>query len=46
MDGAKIFAGCTGWSCRAQRATARKRPEKGPQYRLKALELDEITLRA
>ena len=45
VDGAKTFAGCKGMSARAQRASARKRPEKGLQNSPNALNFGEIAIR-
>jgi hypothetical protein len=45
VDGAKTFAGCKGMSARAQRASARKRPEKGLRNSPNALNFGEIALR-
>ena len=44
VDGAKTFAGCKGMSARAQRASARQRPEKGMRNSPNALNFGEIAL--
>ncbi len=45
MDGAKSFAGYTGMSVRAQRASVRQRPEKALRHSPNTMNFDEIALR-